>query len=86
MEFANKKTNEEILHLFKKVGSNFQILNRTVFFELCGAWKTLLDSEFFGGNREQTALRADHIFASEPDFVFSAVSTGQSSKLFRAKS
>ena len=35
-----------------------------------GAWKTLSDSEFFGGNSEQTALRADHIFASEPDFVF----------------
>jgi len=26
------------------------------------AWRTLLDSGFFGGNSEQTALRADHIF------------------------
>jgi hypothetical protein len=34
------------------------------------AWRTLSDSGFFGGNSEQTALRADHIFASEPDFVF----------------
>jgi len=70
MELANEKTNEEILHLFKKVGSNFKIKDRTVFFEPRGAWKTLLESGFFGGNAEQTALRADHIFASEPDFVF----------------
>ncbi|OHA94596.1 MAG: hypothetical protein A3A96_03695 [Candidatus Zambryskibacteria bacterium RIFCSPLOWO2_01_FULL_39_39] len=33
-----------------------------------GAWKTLSDSEFFGGNAEQTALRADHIFGSETLF------------------
>ena len=44
--------------------------DRTVLFEPRGAWRTLLDSGFFGGNAEQTALRADHIFASEPDFVF----------------
>jgi len=30
-------------------------------------WRTFSDSGFFGGNREQTALRADHIFASEPE-------------------
>lgn len=65
-----EKINKENTHLFKKVGSNFKILNRTVFFEPRGAWKTLSDSGFFGGNSEQTALRADHIFASEPDFVF----------------
>ncbi|MEK7228274.1 MAG: hypothetical protein AAB681_02880, partial [Patescibacteria group bacterium] len=35
-----------------------------------GAWKILSDSEFFGGNAEQTALRADHIFRSDSDFVF----------------
>jgi len=29
------------------------------------AWRTLLDSGFFGGNSEQTALRADHIWGSE---------------------
>jgi hypothetical protein len=34
------------------------------------AWQTLLDSGFLGGNSEQTALRADHVFASEPDFIF----------------
>ena len=70
MELANEKTNEENLHLFKKVGSNFLIKDRTVLFEPRSAWRTLLDSGFFGGNSEQTALRADHIFASEPDFVF----------------
>jgi hypothetical protein len=32
------------------------------------AWRTLLDSGFFGGNSEQTALRADHIFGSEALF------------------
>jgi hypothetical protein len=32
------------------------------------AWRTLLDSGFFGGNSEQTALRADHIFGSETLF------------------
>src|SRR5690606_14817874 len=60
----------EFLHLFKKVGSNFLIKDRTVLFEPRSAWRTLLDSGFFGGNSEQTALRTNHIFASEPDFVF----------------
>ena len=68
MELANEKTNEENLHLFKKVGSNFQIKDRTLLFEPRGAWKTLLDSGFGGGNSEQTALRADHIFGSETLF------------------
>ncbi|MDO8521855.1 MAG: hypothetical protein Q7S08_01030, partial [bacterium] len=62
MELANERTNEEKLHLFKKVGSNFKILNRTVLFEPRGAWRILSESGFFGGNSEQTALRADHIF------------------------
>ena len=70
VELANEKTNEENLHLFKKVGSNFKILDRTVLFEPRSSWRTLLDSGLFGGNSEQTALRADHIFASEPDFIF----------------
>jgi hypothetical protein len=30
-----------------------------------GAWKILLDSGLFGGNAEQTALRAEHIWGSE---------------------
>src|SRR3972149_3031110 len=33
VELANEKTNEEFLHLFKKVGSNFLIKDRTVLFE-----------------------------------------------------
>ncbi|MBU0636627.1 recombinase family protein [Patescibacteria group bacterium] len=62
MELANEGINEEKLHLFKKVGSNFIIEARTVLFEPRGAWRILSDSGFFGGNSEQTALRADHIF------------------------
>ncbi len=49
MELANDRTNEENTHLFKKVGSNFEIKERTVLFEPRGAWKILSDSEFFGG-------------------------------------
>src|SRR3989344_2550753 len=50
MELANEGTNEEKFHLFKKVGSNFQIKDRTVLFEPRGAWKTLLESPFGGGD------------------------------------
>ena len=62
IELANEGINEEKLHLFKKVGSNFIIEARTVLFEPRGAWRILAESGFFGGNSEQTALRADHIF------------------------
>ena len=68
MELANESTNEEKLHLYKKVGSNFQIKDRTVLFEPRGAWRILRESGFCGGNTEQTALRADHIFGSETLF------------------
>ena len=70
IELANEGINEEKLHLFKKVGSNFIIEARTVLFEPRGAWRTLSDSGFFGGNSEQTALRADPISASDSDFQF----------------
>jgi hypothetical protein len=70
IELANEGINEEKLHLFKKVGSNFIIEARTVLFEPRSAWRTLSDSGFFGGNSEQTALRADRIFASDSDFQF----------------
>ncbi|MHB1316823.1 MAG: hypothetical protein ACYCZW_03120 [Minisyncoccota bacterium] len=70
MELANDRTNEEKLHLFKKVGSNFQIKDRTVLFEPRGAWKTLLDSEFFGGNALVSRLRRDPISGSNADFQF----------------
>jgi len=70
MELANDRTNEEKLHLFKKVGSNFQIKDRTVLFEPRGAWKTLSDSGFFGGNALVSRLRRDPISASNSNFVF----------------
>ncbi len=69
VELANERTNEENLHLFQKVGSNFFIKDRTLLFEPRGAWKTLSDSDFFGGNREQSRLWRDHLSASESDFV-----------------
>ncbi len=68
MELANDRTNEENFHLFKKVGSNFQIKDRTVLFEPRGAWKTLLDSGFGGGNALVSALRADPDLRSETLF------------------
>ena len=68
MELANDRTNEENPHLFKKVGSNFLIKDRTVLFEPRGARRIPAESGFSGGNAEQTALRADHIFGSETLF------------------
>ena len=70
MELANEETNEAKLHLFKKVGSNFQIKDRTVFFEPRGAWKNLLDSGIFGGNALVSRLRRDPISVSKNDFQF----------------
>ena len=61
---------KKIFICLKKYGSNFLIKDRTVLFEPRSAWRTLLDSGLFGGNSEQTALRADHIFGSEADFDF----------------
>jgi hypothetical protein len=61
MELANEGIPEKIFREFKKVGSNFQIKDRTVLFEPRGAWRILAESGFCGGNAEQTALRADHI-------------------------
>ena len=64
-ELANERTNEENLHLFKKVGSNFQIKDRTVLFEPRGAWRTLSESGFCGGNALVSRLRRDPVFAPE---------------------
>ena len=69
-ELANEGIPEKILPEFKKVGSNFKILDRTVLFEPRGAWKILSDSEFFGGNAGVSALRADPISGSDSDFQF----------------
>ncbi|KKR79024.1 MAG: Recombinase [Candidatus Nomurabacteria bacterium GW2011_GWA2_40_9] len=68
MELANERIPEEILREFKKVGSNFLIKDRTLLFEPCGAWKTLLDSEFGGGNSLVSALRADPDLSVSLDF------------------
>ena len=68
-ELANEGIPEKILPEFKKVGSNFKILDRTVLFEPRGAWKTLLDSEFGGGNTFVSRLRRDPISALKSDFV-----------------
>ena len=70
IELANEGTNEEKLHLFKKVGSNFLIMDRTVLFEPRGAWKNLLNSGIFGGNAFVSRLRRDPISASDSDFQF----------------
>jgi hypothetical protein len=35
-----------------------------------GAWKTLLDSEFGGGNALVSRLRRDPVSASKSDFIF----------------
>jgi len=64
MELANDRTNEEKINLFKKVGSNFKIIDRTLLFEPNSLWRTLLDSGFLGGNSLVSALRADPF--SEP--------------------
>jgi len=70
MELANEGIPEKIFREFKKVGSNFQIKDRTVFFEPRGAWKTLLDSGIFGGNAFVSRLWRDPISASNSDFQF----------------
>ncbi len=70
MKLANEGMNEEILHSYKKVGSNFLIKDRTVLFEPRGAWRILAESGFFGGNTFVSALRADPDSASKCDFDF----------------
>src|SRR3989339_281594 len=70
IELANEGIDEEKLHLYKKVGSNFQIKDQTVFFEPRGAWKNLAESGIFGGNAFVSRLRRDPISASNSDFQF----------------
>ena len=70
MELANEGIPEKIIREFKKVGSNFLIKDRTVLFEPRGAWRILAESGFCGGNAEQTALRADHIFGGNLNSEF----------------
>ena len=65
-ELAYEQIPEEVLREFKKVGSNFEILNRTVLFEPRGAWKTLSEFAFGGDSSKLSALRADPFFRGEP--------------------
>ena len=69
-ELANDRTNEENLHLFQKVGSNFKIHNRTVLFEPRGAWKILAGFGFGGNSAQSSALRADAFFRDDSQFQF----------------
>jgi len=52
--------------LFGLIIHNFVLANE----EPRGAWRTLSDSGFFGGNTFVSALRADPISASDSDFQF----------------
>ena len=70
MELANGGIPEEILRVFKKVGSIFQIKDQTVLFEPRGAWKTLADSGFGGRAIHSSALRADPVFGGNSDSKF----------------
>ena len=76
-ELANERTDEENLHLFKKIGSNFCIEARTVSLEPRSAWRILSDWGFRGGNSEQTALRADPL--SSPVLNFENLRKGRDS-------
>ena len=67
-ELANEKTNEDFLHLFQKVGSNFKIHNRTVLFEPRGAWKILAGFGFGADSPTSPALRAGAFFGGGIDF------------------
>ncbi len=69
MELANDEVNGEKIRLLKKVGSNFQIKDRTVLFEPRGAWKILAGIGFGGDFTHTSALRADAFFRGDSDFV-----------------
>ena len=70
MELANDRTNEEKLHLFKKVGSNFQIKDRTVFFDPSEPWRILAGVGFGGGGTQFGTPHADPIFGGGFNFDF----------------
>ena len=69
-ESANERTDEENLHLFQKVGSNFKILDRTVLFTPRPARKILSDAAFFGGNTKQPVRSTDRLWGSETHLQF----------------
>ena len=70
VELTNEGTNEENLHLFKKVGSNFQIKDRIVLFEPRGAWRILAGAGFGGNSAQSSSLRDTVFFRGKPDYHF----------------
>ena len=67
-ELANERTNQENLDLFKKVGSNFKILDRTVLFEPRGAWKMLAGEDFCALRAPCEGRSPELSFAEKTDF------------------
>ena len=65
VELANERTAEENLQLFRKVGSNFKILNRTLLFTPRSAWKTLSEFGSGGNSTQPTARSADPFFRGD---------------------
>ncbi len=67
MELANEEIPEKLFQEFKKVGSNFQIKDRTVLFEPRGAWRILAELGFFGGGfRTDGASRRPYFWFGNP--------------------
>ena len=64
MELANEGTNEEKLHLFKKVGSNFIIEARTDFLSHAERGESLQNQDFVGGMQNRRRF-APTIFLAE---------------------
>ncbi len=70
MELANDRTNEENTHLFKKVGSNFQIKDRTVLLSHAERGKSFQIREFLAGMRLCRACGATPFRLPIPIFNF----------------
>ena len=68
MELVNDRTNEENIHLFKKVGSNFRIKDRTLLFERSAPWEILAGARFGGNLAQSSVLRTDAFFRGKPDY------------------
>ncbi|MDE2030837.1 MAG: recombinase family protein [Patescibacteria group bacterium] len=81
MELVNDRTNEENIHLFKKVGSNFKIMDRTLLFERSAPWEILASAGFGGNSAQSSSLRDAVFFRGEPDFVL--LRRGEDSNLRR---
>ena len=72
--------------LFKKVGSNFQIKDRTVFFEPRGPWKILAGIRFggiLGGTPIHASPFGDSIFGGNSELTFLRSDTRLGSNFLR---